>query len=125
MCIRDRVLFARIYNLITPFNIHDEIERDNIAAGVAFGGTLIALGVILMNAASGDFVSWPYNLMVFVEKTALACLLLPIFRIVLDKLFIRNSDLNHEISQDQNLGAGILEMTNAIGFSVVLYFLLA
>lgn len=118
------VIFTRIYNLVIPFNIHDEIEKDNVAAGVAFGGTLIALGIMLMNAASGDFVSWEYNLLVFAEKCLIAFILLPIFRLVLDKLFISHADLNHEISHDKNLGAGFLEMSNSIGFAVLLFVLI-
>ena len=118
------IVFTRIYNLMTPFNIHDEIEKDNVAAGVAFGGTLIALGIMLMNAASGDFVSWGFNLFVFAEKCLIAFILLPIFRIVLDKLFISHADLNHEIAQDKNLGAGFLEMSNAVGFAVLIFFLI-
>lgn len=119
------IIFSKIYNLITPFNIHDELEQDNVAVGAAFGGTLVALGIILMNAAQGDFESWTYNLSLFVIKALIAFILLPLFRWLLDKIFINHADLNHEISVDKNLGAGILEMANAIGFASILFFLLA
>ena len=119
------VLFSKIYNLITPFDIHEEIEKDNIAVGVAFGGTLAALGIVLMNGSHGDFESWTYNTSLFAFKAVLAFIFLPIFRLLLDKLFINHADLNHEIVEDKNLGAGILEMANAIGFAVILFFLLA
>ena len=38
------ILFAVFYEWTTPFNIHDEIERDNPAVGIAMGGNLIAIG---------------------------------------------------------------------------------
>ena len=34
------IAFALFYEFTTPFNIHDEIERDNPAAGIALGGNL-------------------------------------------------------------------------------------
>ena len=114
--------FTRIYNVITPFDVHDEIEKDNVAAGIAFGGALVALGFILMKGASGDFISWSHNLKKFLLDALLIFLLLPIVRIFFDKIVIPKSDLNHEIKNDKNIGAGFLEATVMIGFSVVLYF---
>ena len=45
------IAFAWIYNRITPFDIHDEIEKDNEAAGVSFGGALTAVGIVIGLAA--------------------------------------------------------------------------
>lgn len=114
--------FTWIYNVITPFDVHDEIEKDNVAAGIAFGGALIALGFILMKGASGNFISWSHNLKKFALDALLIFLLLPIVRIFFDKIIIPKSDLNHEIKNDRNIGAGFLEAMVMIGFSVVLYF---
>jgi uncharacterized membrane protein YjfL (UPF0719 family) len=50
------ILFALFYEWATPFNIHDEIERDNPAVGVALGGNLIAIGLVTFKATFGDFV---------------------------------------------------------------------
>lgn len=119
------VLFTRFYNVITPFDIHEEIEKDNVAAGVAFGGALIALGVILMKGASGDFISWQHNLKTFGLDALLIFILLPIVRIFFDKIIIPKSDLNHEIKNDKNLGAGILEALVMISFAVILYFVMS
>lgn len=114
--------FTWLYNVITPFDVHDEIEKDNVAAGIAFGGALIALGFILMKGASGNFISWSHNLKKFALDALLIFLLLPIVRIFFDKIIIPKSDLNHEIKNDKNIGAGFLEAIVMIGFSVILYF---
>ncbi len=114
--------FTWLYNVITPFDVHDEIEKDNVAAGIAFGGALIALGFILMKGASGNFISWSHNLKKFALDALLIFLLLPIVRIFFDKIIIPKSDLNHEIKNDRNIGAGFLEAIVMIGFSVILYF---
>ncbi len=118
------VIFAKIYNLITSFDVHDEIEKDNYAVGIAVSGTLIALGIILAKAAGGDFISWEYNISIFVLDALIAFILLPLFRVVIDKLVISNEDLNKEIAEDKNIGAGILEFGSTVGFAAVLVFVI-
>ncbi|MFQ5598485.1 MAG: DUF350 domain-containing protein [Nitrospiria bacterium] len=116
------ILFSKIYNWMTPFDIHEEIEHDNIAAGVAFGGTLVAVGIILMKGASGNFVGWAYNLGIFGMDMLLVFLLLPMVRFFFDKVILPKTSLDHEIQYDRNLGAGLIEMIGAISFSVILLF---
>ena len=50
-----------IYRKMLPFNLHDEIEKDNVAVGVAFAGVLIAIGNIIRIGSTGDFISWEEN----------------------------------------------------------------
>ncbi|MDH3974120.1 MAG: DUF350 domain-containing protein [Deltaproteobacteria bacterium] len=118
------VLFANLYNFLTSFDLHDEIEKDNVASGVAFGGTLIALGIILMNGLCGNFISWQHNLSKFALNAAAAFIILPLVRYFLDKLVLTGSDLNHEIVADRNLGAGLLEMAVTVSFAALLFFLI-
>lgn len=118
------ILFSKIYNLITPYDIHDEIEKDNVAAGVAFGGTLIALGIILMNGASGNFISWGNNLSKFALVSCSALIILPIFRYIMDKCLIPHYDLNHEIQNDRNISAGILEFVMVVCFASIVFFVI-
>lgn len=119
------IAFAKLYALLLPFDIHDEIEKDNVAAGVSFGGTLIALGVILLNGTAGDFVGWVHNLAKFGVNAAAGFLLLPLIRFALDKIIIPRADLNREIKNDRNVGLGLIEMCVAVSFAVVLYFTLS
>ena len=118
------VLFAFLYVKLTPYSVHDEIEKDNVAAGLGFAGGLISIGIIVMKGVSGDFVSWSQDLTALGLDVALVFVYLIVVRFVFDKLVLRNSDLNTEIANDQNLGAGLLEMIVAICFSSVLYFVL-
>lgn len=113
-------LFGCIYGFFTPYNIHAEIEKQNIAAGVAFSGTLIALSIIIMKAVSGDFVNWKQDITLFAAVNVMAFVFLPIIRLLMDRVVIPGHHLSKEIRDDQNLGAGILEAVLAIGFSVIL-----
>jgi uncharacterized membrane protein YjfL (UPF0719 family) len=113
-----------VYNKITPFDIHHEIEQGNVAAGIAFSGSLIGVGILLSKGVSGYFVSWQTTGWQLLEYSLVAFILLPIFRLVFDKLIIPGVDLNQEISEHQNVGAGLLEFAGTIGFSIVVYFLI-
>jgi uncharacterized membrane protein YjfL (UPF0719 family) len=116
------IVFTFLYDLITPFDVHDEIEKGNVAAGVAFGGTLAALGVILLKGTVGDFIGWRYNLINFALSAGSSLIFLPLVRMLLDKILLPNLDLNHAISRDRNVAVGCLEMTVAVSFAVILYF---
>jgi uncharacterized membrane protein YjfL (UPF0719 family) len=114
------LLFSFVYDLITPYNIHDELEKKNTAAGVAFGGTMIALGIIVMNAVSGNFVSWEHDITLFGFTSIVAFIFLPVIRIFMNKVIHPGDNLNREITEDKNIGAGLLEAVVAISFSLVL-----
>ena len=118
------LIMAGIYNVITPYDLYEELEKDNVSAGIGFAGTLISIGVILLSSLSGNFVSWIESLKSFAIDGGIAFLVLPLFRLFFDKVIIPKSDLNHEIKNDQNCGAGLLEMVITVGFSVILLLVL-
>ncbi len=118
------IAFTWVYNKITPFDIHDEIEDDNVAAGVAFGGTLIAFGILMMNAASIEFTSWMESLGYFALDAVLGFIFLPLIRFFFDKMIIPHADLSEEIQTDRNLGASFLEASIAITFAAVLFMII-
>ncbi len=114
------LVFSFIYDKFTPYCIHDELGKKNVAAGVALGGTLIALGIIVFNGVSGDFIDWEENLTNLAVTNIIAFIFLPVVRVVMDKMVIPGDDLSREIIEDKNLGAGLLEATIAISFAIVL-----
>jgi uncharacterized membrane protein YjfL (UPF0719 family) len=118
------VAFTWIYNLLTPYSLLDEIERDNFAAGIGFAGALIAIGIIIMRAVSGDFAGWAVNLQSLGLNILIVFIYLVGLRVFFDKIVIPEDDLNFEIVRDQNVGAGLLEFTVSVGFAAVLFFVL-
>ena len=91
---------------------------------MAFGGTLIALGIILMNGTFGNFISWEENLFRFATTLMAALVLLPLFRYIMDKCLIPHYDLNHEIHNDKNVSAGMLEFVMTICFASIVFFVI-
>jgi uncharacterized membrane protein YjfL (UPF0719 family) len=113
-------IFSLIYEKFSSYNIHDELLNKNTASGIAFGGNLVALSIIVMNAASGDFTNWQKDILLFVVANLIAFVFLPLIRLVMDKLVVPGASLGREIKEDKNIGAGFLEATIAISFAVIL-----
>jgi uncharacterized membrane protein YjfL (UPF0719 family) len=118
------VAFTWLYDWIAPYSLLDQIEQDNVAAGVGFGGALIAIGIIIMRAVSGDFVGWAADLQSLGGNVLLVFVYLIGVRLFFDRILIPESDLNLEIARDRNVGAGLLEGAVSIGFAAVLFFVL-
>jgi uncharacterized membrane protein YjfL (UPF0719 family) len=115
-----------LYNLITPFDVHEQIEKDNIAVGVAMSGIIIALGNIISTAIYGDFYSWQFNLTRFLGFVIFGLLLLPVMRFISDKILLPGRKLTDElVNQDKpNIGAGIIEAFSYIAASIILGWVL-
>lgn len=118
------IAFTWLYDWLAPYSLLDQIEKDNVAAGVGFGGALIAIGIIVMRAVSGDFVSWAEDLQYLGGNVLLVFVYLAGVRFFFDRVIIPQSDLSVEITRDRNVGAGLLEGAVSIGFAAVLFFLL-
>ncbi len=115
-------IFLKIYDLITPYSIHDELEKDNYAVGIALAGNIIAIGLILAKATLGDTsTDWVRNLILyFIDLTAIV-FLLPGVRFVLGNVIVKNIKLNKEL-QENNVAAGLVEFVGIICFAVILFF---
>ncbi len=108
-----------VYNLITPFDIHEEIEKDNVAVGVAFAGVLVALGNVVRVGVDGDFVSWSENLTQLGAFVAFGLVLLPVVRWATDRVLLPGAKLTDELVNQEkpNIGAGTIEAFSYIAAS--------
>lgn len=114
------VLCSVCYNWIAPFDLYEELEQQNLSAAIAFAGTTLAVGLIVMNSVSGDFVAWQSDLTSFAVSVFIAFICLPLLLWITDRLIIPGKSLRREIVEDQNLAAGLLEATIAVSFAMVL-----
>jgi uncharacterized membrane protein YjfL (UPF0719 family) len=117
-------LAGLVYNRITPYDIHDEIEKDNVAAGVSFAGALVAIGAVIGLAAESDFESWRQNLPGFLGYAVLGLLLLPVIRFLTDKVLLPTVKLTDEIytQETPNLGAAYIEAFSYIAAAFIFYW---
>ena len=116
------VAFALFYEITTSFDIHDEIEKDNVAVGVAFGGNLIAIGLVMLKALSGDFLGWASGITEFVVFAVVGFVLLYILRLLVDLLLLPKVRVSHEMSEGRNIGVAFLESAVVISSSLILFF---
>jgi len=113
---------GKVYNWITPYDIHELIEKDNVAAGIAFAGALIGIGNVLRHAAGVDFISWAYSLEEFAAELAVGLVLLPVIRFVTDKALLPGAKLADEIANQEkpNVGAAFIVAFSYVGASFLI-----
>ena len=115
------ILFAKIYKWITPYRVFEEIEKDNVAVGVAYSGNVVALGLILNAALSGNFVGWVQDITLFVFYSLGAFVLFPLVHFVLDRFILFRFRLDHEISENKNIAVAFIEFAVMVGTSAVFF----
>lgn len=120
------VLAGIVYNWATPYDLHAEIERDNAAAGVAFAGALVGIGIVVRHAVAGDFISWTTSLQGFALEVVVGLVLLLLVRIATDKILLPGLNLSAEISDPEkpHLGAGFIEAFSYVGASLLIVWAL-
>ena len=118
------VLSGLVYNLITPYSIHKEIEKDNVAAGVGFGGAIVSVGIIIGHAAESDFVSWAESLTDFLAYAVVGLVLLPVIRFLTDRVILPTVKLSNEIAAQEkpNVGAAYIEAFSYIAAAFIIYW---
>ncbi len=109
------IVFSWLYQLISRYDLHAEIERDNISAGVAFGASMIAIAILL----SGFIIRYD-SVLGFLAWFVASLFFLTISRYLVDKILLPGALLDEEIRQDQNWGAAILEGGIAIVLALML-----
>ena len=115
------ILAVFVYNRILPYHIHDEIEKDNVAAGVGLAGAVVAMGIVVGLGAEGDFVSWAEELPDFLIISAVGLILLPVIRLLTDKVLLPTVNLTDEIANQEtpNVGAAYIEAFSYIAAAFV------
>ncbi len=113
--------FALFYEFTTPFSIHDEIERDNSAVGIAFGGNLIAIGLVTLKAVFGDFAGWGESIAAFLTYGVLGFALLYVMRLLIDLLLLPTVKVSQALAGDRNVGVAFVESAVVISSAMILF----
>lgn len=118
------ILAGLVYARITSYDVHAEIEKDNVAAGVGFAGALVGVGVVIGLAGEGDFTSYGHDLPRYLGYAALGLVLLPIVRFLTDLILLPGVKLSDEIARQEkpNLGAAYLEAFSYLAAAFIIYW---
>ncbi|MFC2109543.1 DUF350 domain-containing protein [Bacteroidota bacterium] len=116
------ILASKIFIGWMSYSIHDEVEKDNVAAGISFSGAILAIGIITMNAILDPFLDWTTTIIDISLQTVLGCLLLPIMRVFADKILLPGRKLTDEIINQEkpNIGAGLIEAFAYIASAILI-----
>lgn len=111
-----------VYNAILPYNVHDEIEKDNVAAGIGMAGAMIAIANLIRYALMHDFDSWIVTLEDVGLDVGIGLLFLPLARFLTDRILLPGQKLTDEIINQEhpNKGAALVEAFAYIGGSVLI-----
>jgi uncharacterized membrane protein YjfL (UPF0719 family) len=116
------VLFGRLYQKLAGYPIAREICSGNLAAGSAFGLTLVALALLMFKATSGDFIDWQTNLTYFVFDAVVGFVMLMALRWLTDLALLPNARIADEIVRDRNVNVGVVEGVIAISVALLILF---
>ena len=114
-------IFALFYQITTPYDIHLEIEGNNTAVGVAFGGNLVAIGLVTLKALFGDFVGWGESIAAFIIFGVLGFVLLYVMRFLIDLLFLPSIRISAALSSGRNTGVALIESGVVISSALILF----
>ncbi len=111
-----------VYNLITPYDIHDHIEKNNAAVGIGYAGAIIAIANLIRFALMHDFESWLITFENVLIDVGIGLIFLPIVRLLTDKILLPGQKLTDEIVNQEhpNHGAALVEAFAYIGGSVLI-----
>ena len=110
-----------LYDRITSYDLHDQIEGGNVAVAVAFAGILVGFGNVIRLAGEGDFVSWNESMSEFGYYLLVGLVLLPLVRLFADKVLLPGARLADELVKERpNLGAGVIEGVTYLAASMLI-----
>ncbi len=108
-------LSAFLHQIVTRYDFHQEIHDKNVAAGISFGSSLAAVGILLSIPLQSS-----YSLIVFAAWFVLGSAVMAFFRFVMDRIIIPLEKLDEEIHKDQNWGIALLEGCFALAAVITL-----
>jgi len=109
------LVMTYVFRWLTGYDDVEQIGSGNLAAGVAQAGLLIAMGIVVGQAASGDFTTLEDSLLGFGISLLVVVLFYPVRQLVVQCLILgapirfRSILLDNEIAEDKNIAAGLLE----------------
>jgi len=108
-------LFVSLFRALTVYDDAEQIQGENIAAAISYGGVAIAVSILIARALEGDFVSWAVSLKGYGVALLFAFALWPVRQLLVQSLLLgypftlRGGKLDDGIAGERNSGMGILE----------------
>lgn len=115
-----------LFRLLTTYDDSEQIEGENVAAAVSWGGISLAAAVVVSRALEGDFVDWPSALGGFGSLSLATVAFYPVRQLAVQGLVLgarptlRGGALDDAIGVDRNVGAAMLEAAAYVGTALAI-----
>jgi uncharacterized membrane protein YjfL (UPF0719 family) len=93
---------------------------DNLAAGLSFGGFLVALGCIIRAAVAGASSHTADEIFVTLTAAVIGLVILGLARIIVEHLFMPRRRMAKEIAEEKNPAAGAVSAACFIAIAILL-----
>lgn len=119
------LLLTHLFRLLTSYNDAELFKQGNIAAALGYAGLVIAIGMMVGHAVEGSFTGYAESFRSFGLMLLAVLVLYPVRQIIVQMLMLgggfslHNGRLDHEIAEDKNIGAGLLEAVGYIATAMV------
>lgn len=123
-------IVVALFRMLTTYDDSEQIEGENLAAAISYGGLSLAVAIIVSRALEGgDFPGWAAALSGFGLLSATALGLFPIRQIVVQWLVLggrpslRGGALDDSIGRDRNAGVAAVEAASYVGAALAVVLL--
>ncbi len=119
------IALTHVFRILTSYDDADLIKNGNVAAALGCAGLIVAIGMMVGFAVSGSFTGYAESFRDFGLMLLVVLVLYPVRQIIVQMLLLgggfsfRGGRLDHEIAQDQNVGAGLLEAVGYLATALV------
>lgn len=110
-----------LLGLTSQVNSTEELaKKDNFAFGVSVAGSILALGIVLTGAITGENApSFLMEIIGMLAYGAYGLILIKVGRIIQDKVALQHLNKS-ELIKDQNLTIGIIDAAGAIATAIII-----
>jgi uncharacterized membrane protein YjfL (UPF0719 family) len=124
------VVITHVFRQLTDYDDVAQITQRNVAAAAGYAGLLIANGMMVGFAVSGDFTGYQQGFRGFGLMLLVVLAFYPVRQFIVQTVLLggafslRGGRLDREIADDQNLGAGLLEAIGYISTAMIVTHIL-
>jgi uncharacterized membrane protein YjfL (UPF0719 family) len=119
--------YVALFRTLTVYDDSEQIQGENLAAGLSYAGVTVAVALILARALTGgDFVGWGPALAGFGGVALSALALYPVRQLIVQGVVLgraptlRGGALDHAIGTERNAGLATLEALTYLAVATAL-----
>jgi len=114
-------IVVTLFRALTVYDDAEQIDGENTAAAISYGGASISVAIVIARALEGDFEGWRKAILGFSGLAACALGLLVVRQLVVPSLVLgqapalRGGPLDEAVGRERNVGVAALEAATLVG----------